>query len=82
MRRDYRLVLVAILATLGLALGTTLQGNPEGSANPAKDVAGTQVPAATKDTGTRPGAQKPQLSLGDGCFNSDRRYRRGNNHRG
>jgi len=63
MRRDYLLVLVAILATLGLALGTTLQGTPEGSANPAKNVAGTQVPAARKDTGAKPSTQKPLLSL-------------------
>jgi type IV pilus assembly protein PilQ len=62
MRRDYLLVLVATLSTLGLALGTRLQGNPQGSGNPAKNVAGTQVPAATKDTGAKPRAQKPLLS--------------------
>ncbi|HET7100290.1 MAG TPA: AMIN domain-containing protein, partial [Terriglobia bacterium] len=62
MKRDYLLVLVAILATLGLAVGSTLHGNPEGSGSPAKNIAGAQVPAARKAPGAKPLAQEPLLT--------------------
>jgi len=62
MKRDYLLVLVAMLAMLGLAWGAVLDGNTKASGGPAKEVAGARSSRAVNMAAATPSAEEPLLS--------------------
>ncbi len=62
MKRDYLLVLMVILATLGLAWGAVLDGNTKASGGPAKEVAGDRASRAVNKAAATPSVEEPLLS--------------------